>query len=122
MVVRIRFGRGPLVTRRKGKNSRLAMLAASSMTMVSVCFASLGVWRLGQDVDLTGDFVFKDGLLSHWQVWTAAAVATQYGAWRLNRYAQQARSGVESAEPGSGEIPLQSGVETPQAVRIAAKV
>jgi hypothetical protein len=91
MVVKIRFGRGPVVTRRKGKNSRIAMLAASLLTLVAICFASLGFWRLMQDVDLTGDFVFADGFLSHWQVWIGAAVATQYAAWRLTRYAHLAR-------------------------------
>ena len=113
MVVKIRFGRGPVVTRRKGKNSRIAMLAASSLTLISICFGSLGVWRLTQDVDLTGDFVFKDGLLSHWQVWIAAAVATQYGAWRLTQYARLARTNSVLAE---------SGTEAPEPVRIAAKV
>ncbi|MES1258438.1 MAG: hypothetical protein ABUS51_08405 [Acidobacteriota bacterium] len=113
MVVKIRFGRGPVVTRRKGKNSRIATLAASSLTLISICFASLGVWRLTEDVDLTGEFLFKDGLLSHWQVWTAAAIATQYGAWRLTRYAQLARTRAVAAETGT---------EAPETSRIAAKV
>jgi len=92
MVVKIRFGRGPLVTRRKGKNSRIAMLSASVLTLGAVCFTSLGVWRLAEDVDLAGGFVYKEGILSHWQVWIFAGVATQYGAWRLTRYAKQART------------------------------
>jgi hypothetical protein len=94
MVVKIRFGRGPVVTRRKGKNSGIAMLSASMLTMVSICFASLGFWRLAQDVDLTGGFVYTEGLLSHWQVWLFAAGTTQYGAWRLTRYAQLARKSL----------------------------
>ena len=73
MVVKIRFGRGPVVTRRKGKNSRIALLAASLLTLVSICLASLGIWRLAQDVGLAGDFIFPDGFLSHWQVWIGAA-------------------------------------------------
>src|SRR4051812_41952640 len=88
MVVRIRFGRGPVVSRRKGKNSRIALLGGSLMTLVSICLGSLGFWRLSQDVDLAGDFIFPDGFLSHWQVWIAAAVTLQYAAWRLNRYAR----------------------------------
>src|SRR4051812_31538845 len=98
MVVKIRFGRGTMVTRRKGKNSRIAMLAASLLTLISICFASLGFWRLAQDVDLTGGFIYADGLLSHWQVWLFAAVAVQYGAWRLTRYAQLARIPVTPLE------------------------
>jgi hypothetical protein len=95
MVVRIRFGLGPLVTRRKGKNGRIALLSASVLTLTSICFASLGFWRLSEDVDLSNDFVYRDGLLSHWQVWIAAAVLSQYGAWRLTQYA---RSGQQQAE------------------------
>lgn len=75
------------------------MLAASAMTMVSICFASLGFWRLAQDVDLTSGFVYADGFLSHWQVWLFAAVATQYGAWRLTRYAHSAQEAVVAGQP-----------------------
>jgi len=97
MVVRIRFGQGPVVTRRKGKNSRIAMLAGSLLTLISICLLSLGIWRLCQDLDLANDFIFSDGLLSHWQVWIAAAALTQYGCWRLTRYARAARLRVETA-------------------------
>ena len=100
MVVKIRFRRGPVVTRRRGKNSRMATLAASLLTMVSVSCASLGMWRLGTDLDWAGDFVFSRGLLSHWQVWIGVAVAVQYVAWRLTGYAKAARerSVEETAE------------------------
>ena len=88
MVVRIRFGRGPVVKRRKGKNSRIATLTASLLTMASISCAALGLWRVGADLDWTGGFVFSQGLLSHWQVWIGAAVAIQYISWRLSRYAR----------------------------------
>jgi hypothetical protein len=91
MVVKIRFGRGPVVMRRQGKNSRMAMLAASLLTLVSISCGSLGLWRLGTDLDWAGNFVFSTGLLSHWQVWIGTAIAVQYGCWRLTRYAKMAR-------------------------------
>jgi len=90
MVVKIRFGRGPLVTRRPGKNSRMATLAASVLTLFSISCASLSLWRVGTDLELAGDFVFRDGILSHWQVWAGAAIAIQYCAWQLTRYAKKA--------------------------------
>ena len=90
MVVRIRFGRGTMVKRRKGKNSRIATLAAGLLTMASISCAALGLWRVGTDLDWTGDFVFSKGLLSHWQVWIGVAVAIQYLSWRLARYARLA--------------------------------
>ena len=88
MVVKIRFGRGSVVARRKGKNSRLAFLGATLLTLVSICLASLGIWRFCQDVGLAGDFVFPDGFLSHWQVWIGSAAAAQYACWRLTSYAR----------------------------------
>lgn len=97
MIVRIRFGRGRTVTNRKGKNSGAARLLASLLSLVAISFAIFGFWRIGQDLDILGDFVFPSGLLSHWQVWIAAAVGTQYTVWRLMRYSKQPES--ENNEP-----------------------
>jgi hypothetical protein len=108
MVVRIRFGRGPLVTRRKGKNSRIAMLAASLLTLISICLLSLGIWRLCRDVNLAGDFIFEDGFLSHWQVWIAAAAVTQYLCWRLTRYARLARVRADAMDAREEKQPSPS--------------
>jgi hypothetical protein len=77
--------------RRQGKNSRMAMLAASLLTLVAISLGSLGLWRIGTDLNWAGDFVFSQGLLSHWQVWIGTAIAVQYACWRLTRYAHLAR-------------------------------
>lgn len=29
----------------------------------------LGFWRLGSDIGWTSDFIFIDGIMSHWQLW-----------------------------------------------------
>ena len=101
MMVKIRFGRGAVVSSRPGKNSRMAKLAASLLTLVSISCASFGMWRVGTDLGWTFDFVFTDGLLSHWQVWIGAAVAVQYLAWRLQRYARKAIPAKADIEPAS---------------------
>jgi hypothetical protein len=106
MVVRIRFGRGPVVSRRKGKNGRLATLAASLLTMISVSCASLGLWRLSADLGWTGDFFVESGLLSHWLVWVGLAAATQYGSWRLAGYAALSRAGDSAADAESPAAPV----------------
>jgi hypothetical protein len=113
MVVKIRFGRGKVVTRRGGKNSRIATLTASLLTLVSISCASLGMWRIGTDLNWAGDFVFPSGFLSHWQVWIGAAVAIQYTGWRLTRYARK-------AIPQEAEI--QPVEESPERVRAIANV
>ncbi len=102
MIVRIRFGSGRLVTNRKGKNGDAARLTASMLNLGSISFAILGLWRLGQELDMLGDFVFQDGLLSHWQVWIGASAVVQYVCWRLTRYSRLSRTEivmVERAEP-----------------------
>jgi hypothetical protein len=105
MVVKIRLGRGPVVTRRQGKNSRIAMLAASLLTLVSISCGSLGMWRIGSDLAWAGEFVFPAGLLSHWQVWIGAAIAVQYVAWRLTRYARTAVPPKPAVDPGIEPVP-----------------
>jgi hypothetical protein len=110
MIVRIRFGQGRLVTNRKGKNSQAARLLASLLTLVAISFAIFGFWRLGQDLDILGDFVFSTGLLSHWQVWIAAAASTQYAVWRLMRYSKL-------GDPENGESEAENSATGNAAVR-----
>jgi hypothetical protein len=62
------------------------MLSASLLTLVAIGFGSLGMWRIGTDLEWAGDFVIQEGFLSHWQVWIGAAVGVQYASWRLARY------------------------------------
>jgi hypothetical protein len=98
MIVRIHFGRGHRVTQRRGKNGRAALLLASMLSLVAISFAVFGLWRLGEDLGFTADFVFPTGFLSHWQVWIAAAASTQYVCWRLTRYSRLARLEADATE------------------------
>jgi len=117
MVIKIRFDRGPVVSRRKGKNSRIARLAASLLTLVSISCASLGMWRIGTDLGWAGDFVFPSGFLSHWQVWIGVATLVQYMSWRLTRYARKARL-PEPIEPAT----VEPGTESQATVRAIVNV
>ncbi len=120
MVVRIRFGRGPVVTRRKGKNARLATMAAVLLTMGSISCASLGIWRLGVDLGWTGDFVVQSGLLSHWMVWLVLAGAAQYGSRQFQNYA--AASHERALAAFRAEADQSSSPDDPSAVRAIARV
>ncbi|HVN05983.1 MAG TPA: hypothetical protein VMT86_16290 [Bryobacteraceae bacterium] len=86
MVVRIRFGKGPKVERKRRKNRRVAMAFASFLTPAAVMAAALGTWRLAADPHWTSNFAIRTGLFSHWQVWFASAALLQTGAYFLNRY------------------------------------
>src|ERR1019366_147652 len=122
MVVKIRFGLGPVVTRRKGKNGRLATLGASLLTMVSISCASLGVWRLGADLGWTGDFVVESGLLSHWLGWLGLAALSQYGSWRLAGYAALYREQDEAAETTPLSLPVLASSDTADACEVPARL
>ena len=88
MVVRIRLGPSRTVERSNRKNPRAARLAAVVLTLVAVCLASFGGWRVAEDLGWAGAFVISQGLFSHWQVWIAGAVLAQWGAWKLLNYAR----------------------------------
>jgi hypothetical protein len=86
MVVRIRFGKGPKVARKRGKNQRVALTVAALLTPAAFTASVLALWRIAADLSWTNRFGFPTGILSHWQVWLAAAAGLQLCARLLNRY------------------------------------
>jgi hypothetical protein len=96
MVVRIRFGKGQRVARKRRKNRRLAMAFASFLTPASVMAAALGVWGLAEGPNWTSHFAISNGIFSHWQVWLAFAALLQTGSHYLNRYGRADDPRVDS--------------------------
>jgi len=47
------------------------------------------MWRLLRDVNVTEEFMFRGGLLSHWQVWVAMGMGLQGASVYLNRYGRR---------------------------------
>jgi hypothetical protein len=45
----------------------------------------MAFWRIAADLRWTGDFFISSGLLSHWQIWLAAAAILLGVATLLNR-------------------------------------
>jgi hypothetical protein len=86
MVVRIRLKRGPKVRPTRRKNRHVALASAALLTPAAVVAFVLSMWRLGADIGFTSSFAIRAGILSHWQVWLAIAVAIQFFAVVLNRY------------------------------------
>ena len=86
MLVRIRFGKGPLVAKKRRKNQRLAQMAAAMLTPAALAALVLGLWRLAADLSWTSAFVIRGGLFSHWLVWVVTAILLQRCAHLLNRY------------------------------------
>ena len=86
MVVRIRFGKGSKVSRKRGKNQRMALAAAAMLTPAALTACVLALWRIAADLNWTNGFAIPDGIFSHWQVWLGGAVALQLCSRLLNRY------------------------------------
>jgi hypothetical protein len=89
MRVRIRFGRGPRVSKKRRKNQRIALVAAALLTPAAFLAAVMGLWRIGADLSMAGSFAFDSGLLSHWHVWLGSAAILQVCAHVLNRYGKR---------------------------------
>lgn len=85
MIVRLKFRLGSAVSRKPRKNQSVALAGATLLAPVSLMAYIVGVWRLTSDLGATREFAFT-GVLSHWQVWIAAAAATHLGAYVLTRY------------------------------------
>jgi hypothetical protein len=94
MKVTIRLRLGPTFRRSLARTRKLASVVASLLTPAALMALALGVWRLGSDLNLTGEFAISGGLFSHWQVWIAVAGLLQACASILNRYG---RGGDEAA-------------------------
>jgi hypothetical protein len=86
MVVRIRFGKGPKVSRKRGKNQRVALAVAALLTPAALTACVLGLWRIAADLNWTNSFAIPTGIFSHWQVWLGAAAGLQLCSRVLNRY------------------------------------
>ncbi len=99
MLVRIRFGRGPKVERRRRKNRRVALAAGAMLTPAAVMALVLGLWRIAADLKWTGDFAISTGLFSHWQVWLGSAVLLQVISRLLNYYGRADDKTVAEPRP-----------------------
>ncbi|MGE5645168.1 MAG: hypothetical protein ACM336_05190 [Acidobacteriota bacterium] len=86
MKVRIRLRRDAAMERRIARSRELASVAAALLTPAAVMSLVLGAWRLGYDLNWTGEFAISRGIFSHWQVWIAMAGVLQTCAAILNRF------------------------------------
>jgi hypothetical protein len=86
MIVRIRLRRGPAIRHQRGKERQVALALGALLTPAAVMAIGLAMWRLGADLNWTGQFAISEGLFSHWQVWVGMAAVLQLGAILLARY------------------------------------
>jgi hypothetical protein len=84
MVVRIRI-HARLPKLEKGDSQEVTSGLAGFLTIVSVVCFVMSVWKLSAEMGWAGAFFIPTGVLSHWQVWIAGAVAAQLVSFRLTR-------------------------------------
>jgi len=66
-------------------NHEAARILRFLMTPAAVAAYTLAAWRIGEDMNWTGEFFISSGLLSHWQVWIALGIGMQTAAGHLDR-------------------------------------
>lgn len=89
MVVRLKLQYGESLERARVLNRQLALATSFLLTPGAVVCTVLGCWRMGADLNLTGEFAISTGFFSHWQVWLALGAGLQTASVLLNRYANR---------------------------------
>lgn len=96
MVVRFRWKRGarsrqgarPAEPPRPLTRQEFEGGLAALLSPVAALLFAISLWRLGQDLGLARNFFIEEGLLSHWQPWSALAASVAMTSARLNRRSQ----------------------------------
>jgi hypothetical protein len=86
MVVRIKFGKGPVIRKDPKKNRRAAMALAALLDPAAVMAVALALWSIAAERKWVGNFAIDSGVFSHWETWLAVAAALELCALALNRY------------------------------------
>ncbi len=86
MLVRIQFQPRPRPPKRSSGDLRIAAGLAVLLSPLALMAAILGMWRIGADLGIAGEFAITEGAFSHWQVWLALAAILQTMAVILGKY------------------------------------
>jgi hypothetical protein len=96
MRVRLKIDVGEPRRKANSFNRQVAQGTAALLGPASVMAFVLGGWRLGADLNLTGQFAISRGLFSHWQVWFALGAAMQAASTILSRFAKRHFSSTDA--------------------------
>jgi hypothetical protein len=86
MQLRIKINYATPLRKAYSFNRQVVRGTAALLGPASVMAFVLGGWRLGADLNLTGQFAISNGIFSHWQVWLALGAAMQAASSFLSRY------------------------------------
>ncbi len=86
MLVRIRFAKGPRLSRKRRKNQRIALALAALLNPAATLAGVVGLWRIAAGWNWAGGFAIRSGVFSHWQAWLGTALLLFLCSRALNRY------------------------------------
>jgi hypothetical protein len=85
----------PAITRTvEVSNQAAAIASVMLLTPGSLIAFVFGMWRLGQDLGWTGNFIISQGLFSHWMVWMAISIGMKATATLSNRNGKSEESEI----------------------------
>ena len=85
MIVRIRLGKRRQPDLAARTSGQTALVLSSLLAPASLMAWALAAWCLLANMNQAGEFAFRSGLLSHWQVWIAVGIAVQFAAFLIGR-------------------------------------
>jgi hypothetical protein len=92
VAVRFQPTTGRLARMSHAATSAVSVLLLTPGAMLAMVF---GLWRLGQDLGWTANFVISQGLFSHWVVWMALSAGLKTTA-NLATRGPQAQTAADS--------------------------
>lgn len=77
-----------------------AFWTAYALRMGAVVSLAMAAWRFGVDISFTRNFIIREGIWSHWQVWLASSIAIGLMAAQMRTWSERPRTAVvpEAAE------------------------
>ena len=89
---------------RKAVRRQVALMIAVLLGPASLATLVLALWRIGSDMEWTGEFPITSGIFSHWLVWMSLAVLLEIAAYHLKRISRdQSDDAMPYAAPHSPE-------------------
>lgn len=94
MIVRMASAYNPEIRKAVQRTQEIAPVFRHFLMPIAVAGYALAAWRLGADLNLTGEFFISRGLFSHWQVWLALSVGTHLSATYFDRLGRSDNRGI----------------------------
>ncbi|HYO79778.1 MAG TPA: hypothetical protein VES20_00125 [Bryobacteraceae bacterium] len=97
MVIRIRLRTKLRSGHRSAAAGQAAAVVSSLLTPLALMAWALGTWSLLAAMNRAGEFAFRSGIWSRWQVWMAVGVFVQFAAFLIGRVGRSEDEALQEA-------------------------